>query len=261
MSCETVRRLESEALDRLLPDKVEAQIHAHLASCEACRTRYQQLARMQATLAQMGRVFPPPALDKAVRAIWHPTLRLLPAVRLYPYLKGYITWELGKLRLVGHLAGLLLTAGTFLLTLVSFGHFPLQDARIGGPGIYTYMTRPSLVEPDYPDARDLISDEGLSEGYFHPDLSVGAARLNENTLSRFAAHELEAIHEDSFSVITSMDSGGRGAIEGVLHSPRDQRLVVRFSRLISTSRFDWPGPLASSKGRVVWSFSRIFVTS
>src|SRR2546426_12596852 len=103
MSCDGAHRLESEAIDRLLSEEQEEEFHRHLATCNGCRSRYRQLARLQATLAQVGRVPTPPELDNTVRAIWHPTLRPLPTLRLYPYVKGYLAWDLRKLRFMGHL--------------------------------------------------------------------------------------------------------------------------------------------------------------
>jgi hypothetical protein len=170
-------------------------------------------------------------------------------------------WNMRGLRLAGYLAGFLLTAVTFAVILRSFGNFPLADARYAGPGIYTYLTRPSPMEVSYPDASGILAEANVEDINLNTYVSATATRLNDQMLARFAAGETYAVHEDSFSVITSMDSGRRGAIEGVLHSPRDPKLFVRFGQLLSTAQIDLPAAPSNNRGLLVWTFSRIFVTS
>jgi hypothetical protein len=261
-NCVSMRRLLSEALDDALSRERQQVVEQHLANCHGCRQRHAQMQKLQASLQGLPTVAPPAALEKHIRQIWHPLMRSRPAVHLYPYLPAIPVWgNVRQLRLAGHLAGFFLTAIGMALILSFLGRFSLDYEHLAEPGVYSLMNRPSMYHGPATSIADRLVYPEDTESYANTNILAESARLNGYVLTRFADDEKGALHEDSLSVVTQVQPDGRGAIEGVLHTPRDRMLFVRFSQLLSTSQFDLSLTVPQSNGRIIWSFRRIIVIS
>ena len=258
-TCVSTRRLLSEALDDDLTPEYQGAVFEHLAECRSCHEIYEQMQQVQASLRGLPRAVPPAELESCIRQIWHPVLRIPPALSLYPYLP-VIPQRNGirQLRFAGHLAGMLLTVAGLVLILSHLGSFTLDYGRLSEPGLYSLMNSPSRTQRTLASSGRQTYPEDIG-AYANANYLAESARLNGYMIDRFADNEMGALHEDSLSVVTQVQPGGRGAIEGVLHSPRDRMLFVRFSQLLSTSQFNLPLSQSTSSGRVVWSFCRIIV--
>jgi hypothetical protein len=261
-NCVSIRRLMSAALDDVLPSEQQNMMDSHLAICLGCHQTYSQMQKLRASLRGMPAVVPPQELEYRVRQTWHPLLRTRPALQLYPYLPAASAWDtVCRLRLVGHMAGFFLTTIGMALILSFLGRFSLEYEHLGAPGVYSLMNRPSMSHGPMTTNRGSLAYPEDMDTYANTNVLAESARLNGYTLTRFANGEMGAIHEDSLSVVTQVQPDGRGSIEGVLHTPRDPMLFVRFSQLLSTSQFVLPLSMTQSSGRMVWSFSRIIVIS
>ena len=262
-NCDSICRSLSEALDNVLSPERQVMVDRHLADCHSCHARYAQLQRQQASLRGIPAVVPPAWLEDRVRQTWHPLLRSFPALKLYPYMPAVPAWgNVRQLRLAGHLAGFFVTAAGMLLILSLLGKFSLGYEQLTQPGVYSLMNRPSrIANRTMTAARGNLDYAGDTDMYVQTNVLAESARLNEYVLARFTNDEMGALHEDSLSVVTQVQPDGRGAIEGVLHTPRDRMLFVRFSQLLSTSQFTLPLSEPRSNGRIIWSFCRIIVIS
>jgi len=261
-NCVSMRRLLSEALDVFLSPERQEMVDRHLAGCHGCRQMHARMQKLQASLQGMPMVAPPTALENHIRQIWHPLTRSRPTLHLYPYLPAIPAWgPVRKLRLAGHMAGFFLTAVGITLILSFLGRFSLDYEHHAEPGVYSLMNRPSMSQgPDASSSSRLVYPED-AESYANTNILAGSARLNGYVLTHFADEEMGALHEDSLSLVTQVKPDGRGAIEGVLHTPRDRMLFVRFSQLLSTAQFDHSLTVPQSNGRIIWSFRRIIVIS
>jgi hypothetical protein len=260
-TCLSTRRLLSEALDDLLTPERQDEVSEHLAHCQGCHQTYAQMQKIQVSLQGLPAAIPPAELESSIRQIWHPVLRVPPALALYPYLPVTPRWDsIRRLRFAGHLAGIFMTAVGLMLILSFLGRFSLDYDRLSEPGLYSLMNSPSRTQGTQAFSNRLTYRED-ADTYANANYLAESARLNGYVVNRFADNEMGALHEDSLSVVTQVQPGGRGAIEGILHTPRDRMLFVRFSQLLSTSQFNLPLSQSSSSGRVVWSFCRIIVIS
>jgi hypothetical protein len=253
----------SAALDDVLPSEQQNIMDSHLAVCLGCRQTHSQMQKLRASLRGMPAVVPPQELENRIRQTWHPLLRTRPTLQLYPYLPAASAWDsVHRLRLVGHMAGFFLTAVGMTLILSFLGRFSLEYEHLGAPGVYSLMNRSTMSHGPMTANRGRLAypDEDM-DTYANTSVLAESARLNGYVLTRFADDEMGAVHEDSLSVVTQVQPDGRGAIEGVLHTPRDRMLFVRFSQLLSTSQFVVPLSMTQSSGRMIWSFSRVIVIS
>lgn len=260
--CVSVRRSLSESLDDALSVDRQNIVDRHLADCHSCRQLHTQMQKQRSLLRDLPSIIPPAELENSVRQAWHPLLRSRPALHLHPYMPATPAWgNVLQLRLAGYIAGFFLTAVGLLLTLSFLGRFSLEYKQLAEPGVYSLMKRPSMSHGPMTSNRGRLAYPEDADTYASTNILAGATRLNGYVLTRFAEDERGALHEDSLSVVTQVQPDGRGAIEGVLHTPRDRMLFVRFSQLLSTSQFDLPLSVTRSNGPVIWSFCRVIVIS
>jgi len=215
MKCTDAKEFLSCYMDGALTGKQMAEVNAHLATCEECRSRRDMLACTHRLVAELGRKPAPPDL----------ALRLRVAIA-HEAAKSRISWytRLG-VHLENALNGFLVpaTAGT-LSAMIFFGLL-----------IGFFAAPPSLRANDVPTTL-----------YTPPELRALPA---ESAYGPFAI-SLSSIDEDAVVVEAYIDEDGRVQDYRLLSAPGDLKdALPQLANMLIFTRFR----PATSFGRPVWS--------
>lgn len=258
MNCPEVRKSLSAFMDDRLSDASNRAAAGHLESCAECRAELERLGRLRRALGSLERAEPPAYLRHMIQ------LRLEAREResLGARFRRFMEYRWSRIRTTEGLwfaTRLLGTASTMVLFFVItaamgpvYMEFPRQFPE--QPATLTSVRQQLL-------AGHLLKNLGLlsPEEQMRP-VRVHDPGINDLYFLQFGEGASRSSGEDSFSVLTRVDSSGSARIEGVLEYPADSALLSEFSSMIQSARCR----PASQNGRAVNShlilrFNRIEV--
>jgi hypothetical protein len=252
MLCKTVLQRLSEYFDGVLDADAAVEVSQHLRQCLGCRKQYDSLVAVHNRLKSLEGIRAPEYMEALVRlriaqeseGVWYKRLRLwleLCWSRIRTT-EGIWFWT--------RALGTVLTSVCFLL--INPIYFDVYQTP-----------EPALLSAAYTQqvGKNVLQKLGMlpieeSKG---PQVRIKPA-INDAYFVNFAQNMPGSGEDDTFSVMTFVDSSGAAKIQNVLQYPTDRNLLSNFNEMISSARCR----PASHNGKAVDShmvltFSRISV--
>jgi hypothetical protein len=257
MKCQEVLKQLSPFIDAALEPDIEASISAHLQACTGCRKELARLKTIQAKLRSLENLETPEYLRHLV------LLRAAQATRdtWFAAVRDASEYRWSKIRTVEGLWFVTRILGTamacvFFFTLSSAVNPSYLDVRPqlpDNPGFSQDLRQ--QLGPNVLKRLGLLPLEAQKKPIIHSE-----AMINDLYFLNFGQYATRAVEDDSFSVVTMVDSRGEATIQNVLEYPADESLLTDFNRMLVSARCR----AASENGRavnsrLVMTFSRISV--
>lgn len=232
MSCEEIQQALSSYVDDRLTPPVRAACDEHLQLCPLCRAHLAETRSLARSLAMLKPVTPPADLAASISA----RLAIEAAARQrqpqLPLSLKLLHWL--RPRLMPY------TVGSFVSVLLFFAMFnalrphlrALREAEVANREAeqaslrVIYLSNPAEeLDITQPVSADVYAASRAPFTIQSPSLNPGGA-LAALTQSHFHGHPKD--DDDDMVVVTDVFSNGSASLAGVVHAPRDHRMLEDF---------------------------------